>query len=147
MKKNILIIVLIAVILVLGFIIIKSNYASKEQGTSISTTIKQERTEIKKESEEVISWKDAASYYGEYKTVEGTIVATYNSGKACFLNFHSNWKKYFTAVIFRSDFHKFPDNPEQYYDGKKVRITGKIKEYQGKPEIILKSPSQIEILD
>jgi len=95
----------------------------------------------------VISWKDAANYYGQYKTVEGTIVTTYNSGKACFLNYHTNWKKNFTAVIFRSDYNKFPENPEEYYDGKKVRIYGKIKQYQGKPEIILKSPSQIEIIE
>lgn len=95
----------------------------------------------------VISWKDAAKYYGQNKIVEGKVVATYNSGKACFLNFHSNWKKYFTVVIFRSDFYKFPESPEDCYKGKKVRVSGKIKEYQGKPEIILKSPSQIKIIE
>jgi len=36
----------------------------------------------------VISWQDAAKHYGENVTVEGTIVVTHNSGKACFLNFH-----------------------------------------------------------
>ena len=40
----------------------------------------------------VISWQDAANYYGQNKTVEGTIVATPNTGKVCFLNFHENWK-------------------------------------------------------
>jgi len=95
----------------------------------------------------VISWQDAAEHYGEYCTVEGTIVATHNSGKACFLNFHPNWKKYFTAVIFANRFDLFPATPERYYQGKKVRVTGYIKEYQGKPEIILESPEQIEILE
>ena len=95
----------------------------------------------------VISWQDAADYYGETCTVEGTIVLAHNSGKACFLNFHPNWKKYFTAVIFRSAFSRFPDNPEDHYRGKKVRVTGYIKEYKGKPEIILESPEQIEIID
>jgi len=94
----------------------------------------------------VISWKDAHKYYGQYVTVEGKIVGTYNSGKVCFLNFNSNWKEGFTAVIFASDFYKFPPQPEEYYKNKTVRVTGTIKEYKGKPEIILKDPSQIEIV-
>lgn len=94
---------------------------------------------------QVISWQDAAKHYGKYATVEGTIVATHNSGKACFLNFHPDYKRYFTAVIFASAFSSFPANPENYYYGKKVRISGYIKEYKGKPEIILNNPSQIEI--
>lgn len=95
---------------------------------------------------QVISWQDAAKHYGEYTTVEGTIVATHNSGKVCFLNFHPDYKRYFTAVIFASAFSRFPANPENYYYGKKVRVSGYIKEYKGKPEIILNDPSQIEIL-
>ena len=95
----------------------------------------------------VISWQDADKHYGEYAAVEGKIVATLNSGKACFLNFHPNYKKYFTAVIFASAFSLFPANPENFYYGKKVRVSGYIKEYKGKPEIILNDPSQIEILE
>lgn len=94
----------------------------------------------------VVSWKDADKYYGEVKTVEGKIVDTYNSGKACFLNFHPDWRRHFSAVIFASDFYKFPDSPEDYYLYKNVRVKGLIKEYQGKPEIILKNKKQIEIL-
>lgn len=96
---------------------------------------------------QVISWQDAVKHHGEYATVEGTIVATHNSGKACFLNFHPDYKRYFTAVIFASAFSRFPANPENYYYGKKVRVSGNIKEYKGKPEIILNDPSQIEILE
>ncbi len=98
------------------------------------------------EESTVISWEDAAKHYGEYLTVEGTIVLTYNSGKACFLNFHSDWKKHFTVVIFASDFSKFPSPPEEYYRGKKIQVTGRIKSYHGKPEIIVEDPSQIELL-
>ncbi len=95
---------------------------------------------------EVISYLDASRFYGKTKTVEGTIVVTNNTGKVCFLNFNKDWKRYFTAVIFASDFGKFPANPEDYYLNRKVRITGLIKEYKGKPEIIVKNPSQIEIM-
>ncbi len=100
-----------------------------------------------KHKQERISWRDAHKYYGQVRTVEGRIVASNNTGKVCFLNFHENWRKYFTAVIFSSDFDKFPRYPEDYYLTRTVRVTGLIKEYKGKPEIILKSPSQIEIIE
>lgn len=95
---------------------------------------------------DVISWQDAAKYYGQHKTVEGTIVLTKCTPKVCFLNFHPDYKTYFTAVIFASDWSKFPANPDTFYEGKKVRVTGLIKEYQGKPEIILKQQGQIEVV-
>jgi micrococcal nuclease len=96
--------------------------------------------------QEVISWRDAAKYYGQQKTIEGNIVVTRNTGKACFLNFSENWKTDFTAVIFASDFPKFPPNPETYYKGKRVRVTGRVQEYQGKPEIILRTASQVVLV-
>ena len=96
---------------------------------------------------DVISWRDAAQYYGQTKSVEGKIVVSNNTGKVCFLNFHKNWKKYFTAVIFSSDFNRFPARPEDHYLNRKVRVKGLIKEYKGKPEIILKSSAQIEIIE
>jgi len=101
----------------------------------------------KEHTAEIVSWQDAHKYYGHTKTVEGTIVAANNTGKVCFLNFHKDWRRYFTAVIFSSDFDKFPSYPEEYYLNRMVRVTGLIKEYRGKPEIILKSPSQIEIIE
>ncbi len=92
----------------------------------------------------VIDWKDAHKYYNQYVIVEGTIVNTFNSGTVCFLNFDTN--QYFTAVIFASDFLGFPFIPEIFYLGKKVYIIGIIKEYNGSPEIIVKTPDQIRIM-
>ncbi len=93
----------------------------------------------------VISWFNADKYYNQYVIVEGVIVDTYNSGRVCFLNFHTDYH-YFTAVIFACDFLKFPEVPEVYYLGKKVQIIGIIKEYKGSPEIIVKTPDQIKII-
>ncbi|MCL5772974.1 MAG: DNA-binding protein [Firmicutes bacterium] len=95
----------------------------------------------------IISWQDAGNYYGHYKTVEGTIVVTHKTEKIIFLNFSQNWKHDFTAVIFASDWHKFPPNPETCYKGRKVQVTGLIKEYEGKPEIILNWQSQIKVVE
>ena len=96
---------------------------------------------------EVIWWRDAAEHYGKECTVEGTIVLTRNTGKACFLNFSNDYKTDFTAVIFASRFKNFPPSPEEYYRDKAVRVIGTVKQYQGKPEIVLDSPSQIKILN
>jgi len=112
-----------------------------------TTGMAAKRFDYKGITPDLISWRDAAKYYGKVKTVEGKIIASNNTGKVCFLNFHKDWKRYFTAVIFASDLDKFPPNPEDYYLNRKVRVTGLIKEYKGKPEIIIKSPAQIEIIE
>ena len=80
-------------------------------------------------------------------TVEGKITRTHNSGKACFLNFHNNFTRYMSLVIFASDFKKFPKKPEEFYMNKRVRVSGKIKEYKGSPEIILKEPEQVTVIE
>ena len=93
----------------------------------------------------VITWSEADDYYNQYVIIEGIIVNTYNSGIVCFLNFHPDYQ-YCTAVIFVCDLPGFSDTPDIYYLGKKVHITGIIKQYRGSPEIIVKTPDQIKIL-
>jgi micrococcal nuclease len=96
-------------------------------------------------AENTVNWKDAANHYGKYKTVEGTIVSGKCLPKVCFFNFNQDYRTAFTVVIFASDLSKFPPNPDQFYRNKKVQVTGTIKEYKGKPEIIIKGTDQIKI--
>jgi len=102
----------------------------------------QEKTGLK-----VIGACQAGNYYEKEVIVEGKVVDTYRSKKNnVFLNFGKPYpNQCFSVVIFSSDLYKFVENPEKYYDQKTLRIKGKIQEYQGKPEIILKDPSQIEV--
>lgn len=95
---------------------------------------------------EVVSWRQAQRHVGEFVTVEGTIVLTRRTEKACFLNFHPEWQHTFTAVIFARRFDAFPAQPEAHYRGRTVRVTGLVRAYQGKPEIVLESPDQIEVI-
>ncbi|MEO0073478.1 MAG: thermonuclease family protein [candidate division WOR-3 bacterium] len=95
----------------------------------------------------VISWADAGNYVGRLVAVEGVVVATYNSGRVCFLNFHQDYRRYFRVAIFSQDFAKFPPQPENYYLRRRIRVTGIIKEYKGAPEMIVNDPGQIELLD
>ncbi len=89
----------------------------------------------------------AGNYLGKEIIIEGKIVDTYRSKtNTVFLNFEKSYpNQCFVSVIFSSDQYKFVQSPEDYYSQKTVRIKGEIKEYEDRPEIILKNPSQIEI--
>jgi len=89
---------------------------------------------------------NAGNYMESEQIVEGKVVGVYRSeSDTVFLNFERAYPmQCFTAVIFKSYLNEF-DNYESY-EGKRMRISGKIEEYNGKPEIILKDIGQIEIV-
>jgi len=91
---------------------------------------------------------DAWKYIGKEMAVEGKVVQGTMSRKGTvFLNFGDSYPEHcFNAVIFSSDLGSFPENPQAYYSGRTVRVTGLIKEYQGKPEMILEKAGQIETI-
>lgn len=95
----------------------------------------------------IVPWQDAANHYGKKVVIEGEVSATYRSAAVCFLNFNADYNKDFFAVIPSSAFEQFPPGPETYYKGKRVRITGTVREYRGRPQILLESPKQIEIVE
>jgi len=93
--------------------------------------------------------EDAINYIGRKKTVRFFTEKSYDSGKAVFFNSKNNFteRDNFTAVIFEKDKDKFPPEPADFYQGKTVDVTGMIKEYRGRAEIILKDKSQIKIIN
>lgn len=50
-----------------------------------------------------------------------------------------------TVVIFGDDRKNFKEPPEVMYDEKEICVTGEIKEFKGKREIIVDSPDEIVI--
>lgn len=94
----------------------------------------------------IVDWQDAGQYLGQRLTVEGDVVRVHNSGRAAFLNFAEDYQGRFSVVIFAADFEQWPQPPDQVYLGQRVRVTGKIKDYNGAPEVIVESPAQIEII-
>ena len=88
---------------------------------------------------------------GKWVRVKGKIHSTHmaQSGKAFTLNVGPNWKTCFKAVVFQGDFDKWKneaDGIKAGYEGKLVVIEGKIKIYKGSPEIVVSTPSQIEVV-
>jgi len=100
----------------------------------------------------VLSPLEAKNYYNTYGTVQFTVMSSHDSGKAIFFNSETNYQSSnnFTVVIFYSSKNTFIkagiENPAQYYLHKTIQVRGKIQKYQGKPEIIVSSPTSISIL-
>ena len=91
------------------------------------------------------SLEEASQHIGEEACVEGKLDHLYISQtETIFFNFCPNYQKCpFQAVIFASRAGAF-SNLEKY-EGENIQISGLIKTYQGKAEIIIDDPSQIKI--
>lgn len=106
-----------------------------------------EELNTEKTGVQVIGACQAGNYFGKEMVVEGRIASANRSKtNTVFLNFEKAYpNQCFVGVIFSSDQYKFVEQPEKYYSNKTARVRGEVKEYQGRPEIILKDPSQIEV--
>jgi DNA/RNA endonuclease YhcR with UshA esterase domain len=98
--------------------------------------------------QESINPIDAHKYIGMEKTVCGRVAsATYavrTKGRPTFLNLDQPYpKQIFTVLIWGSDRNKFKNPPESFFRGKRICVTGIIKSFRGKPEIVVRSPEQI----
>lgn len=96
-----------------------------------------------------IDHTQAGGYINRIAGVEGEVVGTYKSAKCLLLNFGRDYRKDFTVAIFNNSLDAFSRagiDPESFYQGKKIRVIGRVREYNG-PEIIVNSPYEIEVLD
>ncbi len=89
----------------------------------------------------------AKNHIGENATVCGVVaIVIYESSSRgqptliCLDHYYPHQS--FTAVIWGEDRSKF-GTPETTLNGKEVCVSGVIEEYQGKPQIILRSKSQL----
>ena len=92
----------------------------------------------------VLQPSEAAKHIGESVTVEGVASVYVSKGGTTFVDLGGKGRSApITGIIFGSRADKFPN--VKSYDGKTVDITGTIKDYQGRPEIILDTPTQIHV--
>ena len=94
---------------------------------------------------ETIQPGDAAKNVGKSVTVEGAVNEVHHaaSGKVIFVDMGGQYpKNTFAGVLFSHDTAKFPDIDS--LQGKVVDISGVIKLFRGRPEIILNDPGQIK---
>ena len=92
----------------------------------------------------VVMAADAANHIGETITVEGVVSEVHVSSKATFIDLNGRYpNEEFTGVIWSENIGAFSNVGD--YEGKTVDITGTVQIYRGRPEIILRSPSQVQI--
>ncbi len=94
-----------------------------------------------------ISWSDTAEHYGKRCVVYGTVVGSKDIGSRCFLNFDRDFRTTFTGVIPSNLYSQFSSPPESMFRGKHVRIVGEVIQFKGKPEIVLTSANDIQIVE
>jgi micrococcal nuclease len=122
--------------------------AVKDKNEDKKAVLQWEKLTTEKLGFDVVGACLAGKYLGRELIVEGKVVDTHRDLKSntVFLNFEKAYpNQCFTGVIFSSDLYKFVQNPENYYLNKTVRIVGEVKEYRGRPQIILETPNQIEV--
>jgi len=92
---------------------------------------------------ETIAPADASAHIGQTVTVEGTVSDVYTSRSGVtFIDIGGRYpNNTFSGVVFSGDAGKFPD--VKSLNGKTIDITGPVRLYRGKPEIVLNAPEQI----
>ncbi len=89
------------------------------------------------------------NYEGKTVTVCGKVADTYvtkSEKKITHLNFdHPYPSQSFSVTIFSADLTNFSYVPSEFLKGKNVCVTGKVKIYGGKPEIVVSAESQLKV--
>jgi len=94
--------------------------------------------------------EDAHQYIGKEVTVCGKVYSgkylAQSKGTPTLINMGAAYPASpFTLVIFGEDRSRFSYKPEEYLEGKDICVTGKVKEFKGKAEIVVSEPEQIKL--
>lgn len=100
-------------------------------------------------AQNAVAPKDALKHIGQMATVTGKVfggklIASNNMTLLDINGYNPNQD--LTIVINNADRAKFKGKPEADFKGKEVIVTGKIIDYKGKAEIIVRDPGQIKIV-
>jgi DNA/RNA endonuclease YhcR with UshA esterase domain len=93
-----------------------------------------------------ISALEATNFFNKTMTVTGKVARVSVRPKIIYLDIDEAYPKSpFNGIIFPSATNQFPNIKE--LKGKDVELTGKIAEYQGKPQIILNKSNQLVVVE
>jgi DNA/RNA endonuclease YhcR with UshA esterase domain len=96
---------------------------------------------------------EAAKLVDKKVTVEMEVKSTGKSRGVFFLNSEDDYRsgKNFAAFINKEGTQKFKDagidDPAAHFKGKTIRVTGTVKLYREKPEIVIEDPKQVEVVE
>jgi endonuclease/exonuclease/phosphatase family metal-dependent hydrolase len=99
------------------------------------------------EAVQTIPWQAAGDYLDQEVFVIGKVTATGSSKTGhVFLNFDKRDKDSLTLFIHQDSVANFPEPPQNAYRDKMVKAHGFVYDYNGKPNLSVKSPADITIL-
>jgi micrococcal nuclease len=84
---------------------------------------------------------------GSFQLVEGWVTHVAQAGGRTFIDFGSNGRQSFSAIVQPEDRRAFHDFDLEGLEAHKIRIRGIVQDYRGRPEIALSNPAQIEVLN
>jgi hypothetical protein len=87
----------------------------------------------------------ATNRIGQIATIRGNVAEVTNVATQLFLNFEKPYPDHpFSAVVFKNKFKEFPD--VRSLTGKTVEVTGLVKEFKGRAQIVLTNKSQLVLI-
>ena len=100
-------------------------------------------------AQQPISGDSLSKYEGKVVSVCAKVTGTYVSNgksKTTFINFGKPFPNHsFSVVIFENDLSNFSYKPARKLRRKNICVTGTVKIYKGKPEMIVEKEEQIRI--
>jgi len=91
--------------------------------------------------------EEAASVVGKLAHVSGKVSEVRTTTRNQLLRFELPDGKQFTGVVRNEYLDRFPGSLHELYSGKYVRLRGFVGTYRGHPEIQLRDPSQVTVLE
>ena len=93
----------------------------------------------------------ALDHIGELKTVCGKVESAYyaprETGQPTFLNLGGAYPNHLFAVVIWGEHRQRFEQPEVFYRGRRLCVTGVLETYNGKAEMVIESPGLIKVFD
>ncbi len=89
----------------------------------------------------------AGDFLDSYQAVEFQVVRSKDTGRVTFLNSHDPYQGHFYVAIFPDDYAAFPQPPARHFQGRCVVVQGSVETYRGAPQIVLRDPGDIRIVE
>jgi hypothetical protein len=95
----------------------------------------------------VVPWQEADHHVGEIVTLEGVVASVRSTGDTWVLEFAPDDAHAVRVVLMVPLLSNLPRAPERLYGARRVRASGLVRRFQGRPEMVIRNPSQIEVVD
>ena len=96
---------------------------------------------------DIIPASRAREFSNKMVTIEGTVTATRKDGRNTFLAFGpAATPELSVAIAPPLLLSEFPPQPEKFYQGKTLRVTGRVYILRGQPEMLISAADRIEVV-